>query len=183
MTTRPAHPSAAAAAKVVFRYGLAFVIAGLIVLALLVLLGETSIGAVVTGGVFGLALVINDTWQNGRSPAPAFAGAFKGGVYLIATLATVGSSGSTVWLGAFGLLGYMVGARYVAQSARAAPSTKKRRLWPIALVGSPFAYVLLHYWSTLTLLAAAVLALWIVRSLRLMQSDTPSVEASSGLRG
>lgn len=158
-------------ARSVFRYGFGFLGAGLAVMVALVALGWASIGAVVTAALLGVTVVIYDVWHKTNPVSPVLMGSCRALVYLTAALGANGVLSSSVWVGALGLLGYVVGLTHVAKQETKPPP--QRRLWPVALLGTPLVFVLLHYWSLLTLLASSALVLWLVFSIRKLRSPEP----------
>src|SRR5688572_10190684 len=63
-------PSGVITSREVFRYGFMFLGAGLAVLTLLVVSGVARVGAVVTAGILGLAVVLYDAWHKSNPISP-----------------------------------------------------------------------------------------------------------------
>lgn len=154
----------------VLRWGLLFLALGLAGLTLLVLLGIAPAGALAVAGVLGASGVVYDVCHRTNPLSPLVIGVCRGLVYVTASLTTFGSLGAGVWLGALGLVGHVVGPNRSPFD----PTLPRRtsHVVPFALLASPLAFVLLHYWSTLALLSAGVLGLWIVHCVRTLDADS-----------
>ena len=159
---RPARPIPAGliSLRSVWRFGMAWLAAGAVCLACL---GITT-GAI--GVALLVAILLYDAVHKRAEFAPLLMGACRWLLYLAA--ASTGESGVTgraVWCG-FALMSYVAGLSWIARHESTRPESK---YFPLLFLVAPIALALVMNSGSYrepALLLSAVVALWIVRSLR-----------------
>lgn len=153
-------PSGAIALPAVWRWGFAWLAAGLV---LLFVVGPTA-GAL--GIVLALCILLYDAIHKLITFSPVLMGLCRLWVYLIA--AAAGSQGVTGWAiwGGLALMIYVVGLSFLA---RRESTRRPAQFWPVSLLAAPILFALLMNagpYREPALLLSLVLALWVIRCLQ-----------------
>ena len=167
-------PSGAISAGEVFTAG--FALLGLGLLWLLwnaVVRAEPLVPSLASGAALGALIVLYDAWHKGNALSPVVMGLCRGAVYVTAALASGGSFGSVLVLGALVLAAYVVGLTFVARQEN---RKSYRAGGTLVLIFSPVALAAVAStlgpvgWGALALLSA-----WAVATLRPLFSESPNV--------
>jgi 4-hydroxybenzoate polyprenyltransferase len=167
-------PSGAISAGEVF--GVGFSLLGLGLLGLVgnaALRSESPMPSVAAGVVLAALIVLYDAWHKGNALSPVVMGLCRGAVYVTAGLASGGSLGCSLILGALVLAAYVVGLTFVARQEN---RKSYRAGATLALVFSPVALAVFE--PNLGVVGWGALALfvtWASITLRPLFSTSPNV--------
>jgi len=134
---------------------------------------ESALPSIAAGAVLAALIVLYDAWHKGNSLSPVVMGLCRGAVYVTAGLASGGSLGRSLILGALVLAAYVVGLTFVARQEN---RKSYRAGGTLVLVFSPVVLSVLEAnlgltgWGALTVFAA-----WAVLTLRPLFSGSPNV--------
>lgn len=157
-------PSGKISLEAVWRFGLAWLAVGAVIL---ILLGEVT-------GLFTVILVlfivIYDAIHKSVAAAPVLMGACRLVLYLIA--ASIGADGVTGWAlwGGVAMMGYVVGLSFIA---RVETTPGALRYWPMIFLAAPIVLALMMNAGIFfpgAMAVASVVAMWILRCLILILS-------------
>ncbi len=153
-------PSGAVSQEAVFRGGIAWLVLGTVAL---LWIGRST-GALAL--VLVVLIVLYNTTHRLLPLTPLLNGFCRLFLYLLgSSVATHGVTGWTIWCG-LAMAGYMTGLGYLAERTRAPAHLEA---WPICLLALPILLALIMDagpYRAAALLLSAVLALWVLRSLR-----------------
>src|SRR5690606_12847193 len=158
-------PSGQVRAETVFTAGFAKMAAGLALLAWAGygVPGGTGLGPIMGGLGLGAAIVLYNRRHKDNPASPVLMGLCRVLVYVTAGLAIASELPSSLWLGAFLLLCYLIGLTYVAKQETLG---EVRNLWPLLFLAAPLAYALAGALDGPTAAAlAAAFTLWVAVAL------------------
>jgi 4-hydroxybenzoate polyprenyltransferase len=173
---RPERPIPSGAISAAEVFGVGFSLLGLGMLGLFAnaaLRSESPLPSLASGAVLAALIVLYDAWHKGNSLSPVVMGLCRGAVYLTAGLASGGSLGRSLLLGALVLAAYVVGLTFVARQEN---RKSYRAGATLGLVFSPV--VLAVFEPNLGLVGWGALVLfsgWAVVTLRPLFSTSPNV--------
>jgi heme O synthase-like polyprenyltransferase len=162
---RPERPIPAGhiSAGAVFAIGFGLLGVGLGLLAL----AGSGVGAVGSGVLLGVAIVLYDVWHKKNPLSPILMGLCRVLVYATAALATGGGLSGSVGPGALVLLSYLIGLTYLAKQENL---TEVKNVWPLAFLAAPVVYPLVRgAFSPLVLVLVLLVAVWALRAVRLLR--------------
>ena len=153
-------PSGAITLRAVWRWGFAWLAAGL------VLLFAVGLTAVALGIVLTLCILLYDAIHKLVTFSPVLMGFCRFWVYLIAAAAGIqGVTGLAIWCG-LALMTYVVGLSFLA---RRESTRGPAQFWPVSLLAAPILFALLMNagpFRERAVLLTLVLALWVLRCLQ-----------------
>jgi hypothetical protein len=159
-------------------WGVAFVVIGVLISAAFAIELELGLRPIAVASLLGATIVLHDL-RGRRTKRPILTTSCRA---LTAVTALVGLDG----LAHHGNVGasvagpVVIGALFVATKSRSSLDLREPRtpssgalrawVWPVGIALAPVAFLLLHYWTLMTLAAAAAIGLAILAAMRVCES-------------